>query len=70
MEGWYGFPILEGECYKGNFDIHLRDSGGEGGNGFGNRFSWCQGNHHSSWGAHTRQGIIVCRVRTGCWFMA
>ena len=48
MEGWYGFPNLEGELYIGNLDIHLRDFGGEGGNGFGNGFSWCQGNHHST----------------------
>ena len=43
VEGWYGFPILEGEFHKGKYDIYLRDSSGEGGNGFGSRFSWYQG---------------------------
>ena len=46
VEGWYGFPILEGECHKGYYDIYLRDFGGEGGNGFGKRLSWYQGKHH------------------------
>ena len=34
---------MEGKFHKGKYDIYLRDSGGEGGNGFGSRFSWCQG---------------------------
>ena len=44
MEGWYGFPILEGEFfYIGNLDIHLRDFGGEGGKDFGEKASLVPG---------------------------
>ena len=39
VEGYYGFPILEGEFHKRKGDLHLRGSGGEGSNVFGNRFS-------------------------------
>ena len=28
VEAKDGFPILEGEFHKGNYDIHLRGSGG------------------------------------------
>lgn len=63
------FLFWEGEFHKGNYDIYLRDFGGEGGNGFGKRLSWYQGNHHIYMGAYSRQGTIACRVRIGCWFM-
>ena len=39
VEGWYGFPILEGGFLNEKGVIHLRGSGGEGITTFGNRFS-------------------------------
>ena len=61
-KGGMAFLLLEGESHKGNYDIYLRDFGGEGGNGFGKRLSWYQGNHHIYMGAYSRQGTIACRV--------
>ena len=34
-----------------------------------NRFLEARRDHKPSWGAYTRQGIMVGRVRIGCWFM-
>ena len=58
--------------WKGNngiSDIHLICSPGEGSNVLENRFPEARRDHRSSWGAYTRQRIMVRRVMIGCWFM-
>ena len=42
-KGRVAFLFWKGSFIKEKYDIYLRDSGGEGGNGFGSKFSWHQG---------------------------
>ena len=62
VEGKDGFPILERKLHNGYFAIHLICSPGEGSNILENRFLEARRDHRSSWGAYTRQSIMVCRV--------
>ena len=69
VEGKDGFPFLEGEFHNGIYKIPWICSPSEGSNILENRFLEARRDHRSSWGAYTKQNIMVCRVMIGCWFM-